>query len=209
MANLHVLDGAAASKYMKTGGAGTDVDPHIPVHGIDQATANANEVVVKSITAGETHIGEVGSSGALITVTLSLDTNIYASGDVLADTQEVAGAVRTAAGTGWIDSIALIDIDDQKAALDLIFFNASTALGTENAAPDMVDANGLYYLGTVSFLAADYVDLGAFSVACRTGLAMRIKGVAAGTSIYVAAISRGTPTHSATGITLRIGVSKD
>lgn len=32
MANLAVKDGAAADKYLKTSGIGTDVDPHVPEH---------------------------------------------------------------------------------------------------------------------------------------------------------------------------------
>lgn len=76
---------------------------------IDQVTANANEVVVKSITAGETHVGEVGGNIALVTgtVTLPAGTPSYSIGDLVANSA-VAGSVvpialnlgRLASGSG-------------------------------------------------------------------------------------------------------------
>jgi hypothetical protein len=39
MANLVVVDGAEADKYLKTSGAGTDLDPHIPEHKETSAVA--------------------------------------------------------------------------------------------------------------------------------------------------------------------------
>ena len=69
--------------------------------------------------------------GALIDVTLSLDTSAYASGDVLADTQEIANAMRVIDGTAILESLILLDEDDQGVALDLYFFNANVAMATE------------------------------------------------------------------------------
>lgn len=39
MANLQIIDGAEADKYLKTSGAGTDLDPHIPEHKETSAVA--------------------------------------------------------------------------------------------------------------------------------------------------------------------------
>ncbi len=46
-------------------------------------------------------------------VTLSLDTSTYASGDVLADMQEIANAVRANGGSVVIQSLTVIDKDDR------------------------------------------------------------------------------------------------
>lgn len=48
MANLHVKDGASASKYMKTDGAGTDGDPHVPHHILDSGSINITNTVAIS-----------------------------------------------------------------------------------------------------------------------------------------------------------------
>ena len=104
--------------------------------------------------------------GALIDVTLSLDTSAYASGDVLADTQEIANAMRVIDGTAILESLILLDEDDQGVALDLYFFNANVAMGTENSAPSISDANARNLLGKVAGATGDYTDLGGVKVVC-------------------------------------------
>lgn len=51
-------------------------------------------------SASETHLGSVGGLTAVADVIFSLDTSAYASGDLLADTQAVAGAFRVTDGSG-------------------------------------------------------------------------------------------------------------
>jgi len=50
MANLKVLDGDAAAKYLSTDGAGTDADPHVSHHVLD---ANTDGVYIGDIKFGE------------------------------------------------------------------------------------------------------------------------------------------------------------
>lgn len=157
-------------------------------------------------TDGRLTVGGV----ALVDVTLSLDTNIYASGDLLADTQAVASAVRLADGKGILHSVTVIDEDDQGVAFDLYFLSANNTLGSENSAPSISDANARDILGIVSIATADYKDLGGVKVAIKTGLNIIIKGAAASTSIHVAAVNgSGTPTYTASGIKLRVGIVQD
>ena len=145
----------------------------------------------------------VSQSGDVLEVTFSLDTSAYADGDVLADMQEVTSAVLLSAGQCRIESVIVLDKDDQGEALDIVFMNASGSLGTENAAVSISDADADQIVGIVEVAAADYVDLVNSQLATKE---TNIIAEAAATSLYVGAISRGTGTYTASGITLKIGV---
>lgn len=149
-----------------------------------------------------------GNLFTLIDVTLSLNTSIYAAGDLLADTQEVAGAVRLPGGYGLLHSVTVLDEDDQGVAFDLHFLQNSTSLGTENSAPNMTDANARSnFMCRVPIATGDYTDLGGFRVATVGNQNKIIKAASGSTSIYVAAINgAGTPTFTASGLKLRIGI---
>jgi hypothetical protein len=157
----------------------------------------------------EHHIGEVGGSAVVKEVTLSLDTNAYADGDVLAATQEVSGSVRVNGGTGVIQSLVVLDKDAQGQALDVVFLKANKSLGTENAAVSIADADADSILGIVEVLASDLVNLNNSLLATRTNLSVVVEAGSGSTSLYVAAISRGTGTYTASGITLKIGILQD
>lgn len=147
----------------------------------------------------------------VIDVTLTLDTAAYASGDVIAATQTVASVFKVNGGRAVLDSLAVIDQDDQKVALDVFFFSQSVTFGTENSAPSITDADGLYCLGYVSVVAGDYKDLGGVSVASGSNLrnlGLVLENGDDSKSLYVAVMNgSGTPTYSATGLTLRLGLS--
>ena len=138
------------------------------------------------------------------TITCSLDTNAYADGDVLFATQEIASAVRNTGDSCILQSIHVVDIDDEGVDFDLVFFNAATSLGTENAAPDIDDTEVLTTIGTYEFV-NDYMDLGANQVRTDHGIGLELKAGAGTTSLYVAGITRGTPTHTASGLEISFG----
>lgn len=157
-------------------------------------------------TATEIHLGTVTGHLSLIEVTLSLDTAIYADGDLLADTQVVTNAMRVNDALGVLKSVLLVDEDDQGVALDLVFLSANNTLGTENAVPSISDANAREILGTVNIATGDYVDLGGVRVATKRDLNLMVKPATGTRNLYVAAITRGgTPTYTASGIRLRLG----
>jgi hypothetical protein len=142
----------------------------------------------------------------LTDVTLSLDTNIYADGDVLAATQVVSNAVRQDDAIGQLQSIVVIDEDDQGIAFDLVFLSANSSIGTENAAVSITDAAARDILGIVPVAAGDFKDLGGVRLATLTGLSVSLKPATGTNDVYVAAISRGAGTYSASGVKLRIGI---
>ena len=140
-------------------------------------------------------------------LTLSLDTSIYANNDLLADTQELANAVKVNDGWGTIQSLTVIDQDDQGQVFDVWVLDSNVTFGTENSAPSISDANAVYILGKIPVAAADYVDLGGVKVASIRNIGLPIKPVDGGTSIYVAVTNgTGTPTFTAAGVKLRFGI---
>lgn len=181
----------------------------------DELRATPVPVDAGPLDAGEAHIGQVGGHAAIIDVTLTLDTAIYASGDVLAATQEVPNVVRVNGGTALLDLVSLRDEDDQGLALDLLFFDQDTDIGAENAAFDLTDAESRNLLGWVRFVAGDYEDWGGWRNATikRGDAAFKasvLKPSSGATrSIWIAAITRATPTHTASGIRLRLHVLPD
>jgi hypothetical protein len=162
-----------------------------------------------ALASGENQIGSVTSPDSVITITASLDTNAYADGDTLFDTQAIANAARVNGGTVILQSITISDIDDQGKPFDLIFFNANTSLGTENSAPDIDDTEVLTVIGRVSIADTDYYDLGVNRIACKYGIGLLMKAGAATTSLYVAGISRGTPTYSASGLQIQFAFMRN
>lgn len=162
-----------------------------------------------AIGAGENHIGSIGGNSVVAEVTLTLDTSIYASGDVLADTQEIASAIRINAGTGVIHSLIILDKDDQGQPLDVVFLKTNVSLGSENSPVSITDANADEILGIVEVVAGDYVDLVNSQLVTATDVGIVVVADSAATSLFVGVISRGAGTYTASGITLKIGILQD
>jgi hypothetical protein len=142
-------------------------------------------------------------------LTLSLDTSAYGAGDVLAATQELPDAVMLNDLGGMLQTVTVIDKDDQGAAFTIYIMDANVAFGSENAAPSITDANAEAILGAVSIGTGDYVDFGGARVAYKGGLNIPIKPADGTRSIYVAVVNgAGTPTYTASGIVLRFGIQQ-
>lgn len=171
-------------------------------------TNSAASLALLDDAVSSTALRTVGM-GDVLDVTLSCDTSAIVDGDVLADTQEITNAVRIAAGVGYIQSIQLLDEDDQGQPIDLYFFNANTSLGTENSPPSITDANSRTLIGRVQILTGDYYDLVANRFAFKNGIGLMFKAASGQTSIWVAAVVRGGGTYTASGVRLKIGIMWD
>ena len=175
----------------------------------NQTTEEFTKTAVQSIVAGETHIGQVGRPLDIIDVTLTLDTSIYADGDVLSDTATLTNAMRVAAGGGTLRSIVLIDEDDQGTALDVVFFKATQSLGTKNSAPNISDSAARDCLGSVNIATTDYIDLGGVRVATKRDLNLALESASGSRDIFIGTITRGgTPTYTANGLRVKIGIEQ-
>ena len=139
-------------------------------------------------------------------ITLSLDTSAYADGDVLAETQLCSGVVEDVHGKAMVLSLGVLDKDDQGQPLDIVFLKSNKGIGTENAQVSVSDADADEILGIVSVAAADYKDLINSQYAQITNVGILLESAPGSVDVYIAAISRGTGTYSASGITLKIGL---
>lgn len=186
-------------------GTVSDVDP-LPVK-IVTGGAGGGTVAIDQTTNGETNAVYPLETSDLLDLVLSTDTVAYASGDVLADTQELTGVMRVNGGTALLQSLVITDADDQGQGMDIVFLKSNVSIGTENAAVSITDANAKEILGIVSVGASDFIDLGGVRVAhVVIPASILLKAGAGSTSVYVAAISRGTGTYTAAGLSLKVGI---
>ena len=159
------------------------------------------DVDILSIAAGENVVGLVGAPDIQVEITPTLDTGAHTAGDVLIAETELANAARVSGGITILHSVKVIDDDDQGAEIDIFFFDRTVTFGTKNSAPSISDADAAFYEGSITIASGDYEDLGGVKVATAKGIGLEMKSNA--TSIFVAAVTQGTPTHAATGLTLK------
>ena len=146
----------------------------------------------------------------LIDVDLVTDTDATADNGVISNPVEIANAVSVNAGTSILQSVQLIDDDDDGAMIDLVFTQVSTNLGTVNGAIDAAASVAASILGVVSI--TSYFDGIAWQIAQKTNIGLVLKAAASTKSIYVGAINRngGAVTKTAADdLHLRLGIVKD
>lgn len=154
------------------------------------------------------YVGKSGEQITFVDFTPTIDTAAYGANQVLFATAEVANALARSDGKGKIDSLVVIDRDDEGIAFDLYVLDANVALGTINENPSISDDNAASILAVIPVATADYKDLGGAKVACLANLNRLIKAAAGSRSIYLAAMNgAGTPTFTAADdIRLRLGI---
>ena len=143
--------------------------------------------------------------------TPTCDTSAYAQNDVLFN----FGALTLGAGVsaarpvrGTINNFALLDKDDNGNQISVFFSDSSSAsLGTVNSAVSITDAHAATILGYVD-TGATYEDMIGCKVIRPSAFAPN-PFISTDDKIYVGGVLRGsaTPTHTAAGITMRIGVT--
>ena len=144
----------------------------------------------------------------LITVTPTCDTGGVNQHDVLFDYIEIPNAVAVKGGSAIIQSIQLLDEDDQGGVIDLVFQSDNTSLGTVDAAVSITDANARDIQGSVSM--TSYFDGIAWQMSTKNNIGLIVKAASDSTSLYVAGVVRtDSLTYTASGIQLKIGIVKD
>lgn len=140
------------------------------------------------------------TDGTVFSSDLTVDTGgAYAAGDNLCSILEVTEAVQ--GEVAYLERVLLVDKEDKGALdIDLVFFNSSATLASNNSAWSLSDADAAKILGVVTLRANDYLDNVNNYIAQRSGESGLYLPVhaASGSSIYMGAILRsGTPTYSA------------
>ena len=144
------------------------------------------------------------------TITLSSNVDAHATGDVVAAPEEIVNFARVLGGAAMLDTVVLVDEDDNSAALDLVFLNASGSIGTESATFTMTDAVALTHLGTVNVLAADYDDNVDNKTATVTNLGLIMGCAPTTTSVWMGIVARDSIDLAAVDdITVKLGIIWD
>ena len=147
----------------------------------------------------------------LIDVTLSTDAEVLGNNDVIAQSIEIPNAVAVEGGSAIIQSIMILDEDDEAPSIDLIFQTDNTALASdEGEIVNISDANARDILGFVNV--SNYTDLLNCQVGIKTNIGLVVKAASTTKSIFVHAVNRsgGTYTPAATtDLKMKIGIVKD
>ncbi len=185
--------------------------------GIDQATANANEVVVKSGTvtavtaitnslpAGSNYLGNVNPGGTTISATPTVTAGAYSAGDAVGGVMTFANAVRYNGRSAVLNSVTITDKSKAAAELELWLFSATITEAGDNAPFTISDAELATCVGVVPIVAANYFAAADNEVACVRSVGLEFK--CAATTLYGQLKCLGTPTFaSASDLTVTIGV---
>jgi hypothetical protein len=138
-----------------------------------------------------------------VEVTPAVDTSAYVSGDILFTTTLIPGCGWSGAEPVWLRSVVIQDVDDEAAAdMELYFFNASTSVGTINDAWNPSDAIMLQCVGILEVSSTEFFDYGGGKIAqvdvSKVMPTVQVTG--SGSSLYVAGVTRGTPTYQRRGL---------
>jgi len=151
----------------------------------------------------------------LIDVTLTTDAEAHADNDVISQSIEIPNAVAVTGGSAIIQSIMVLDEDDEAPTVELLFSQVNTAITDDegeaigNGVSDL-DATFRSFLGAVTV--SNYSDLVDAQIGIKSNIGLVVKAASDSRSIYVHAINRsgGTYTPAATtDLKLRIGIVKD
>lgn len=172
---------------------------------------NGLDVDVTRIAAGENHLGEVGGKTISKSVTLTTDTAAYASGDLIADTQQIDAFFRKADGTGIINSLTIIDEEAQGVAMYVLFHKTNTSMGSENSAPSIADADASAGIqGIVAIATTDWVTVSGTKVCCIRNIGLPVIAASGTDDLYVSVLnSTGTPDWDADSLVMHIGALLD
>jgi hypothetical protein len=136
--------------------------------------------------------------GNIINVTPVISTGIYASGDQVGGIQTISGASND--GIGILEGITIVDLSDQSAALNILFFDElPTVASSDNAALNIADAEmSGKCIGMLTIDATDYVDTSANSVATLRNLNQMFHSRGVISTVYAVVETTGTPTYGGT-----------
>jgi hypothetical protein len=140
----------------------------------------------------------------VITFTPVLNASVLANNEVFMVDHEVKGVFNKNLPRK-LQSIVVLDGDDQNVAFDLVFSSAAITLGTANDVVNITDANAANVLGVVKFVVATHAqDFINSIVFVMTNINLIMQG--SSSSLFVSAIVRsGTPTFTASGMKIKLG----
>jgi len=174
------------------------------------AGTEAQVDVVAALPAGTNLLGKMGidqttpgttnrvyvNGGISIAQTPTITAGAYSAKDAVGGLLTFANAARVSGGKSVLNSVVIIDYDDEEAGLELWLFDQTFSATADNAAWDPSDADLANCVGVVPISAADYYSAADNGVATVPGVGLEFK--LAGTSLFGQLKCTGTPTYTAT-----------
>lgn len=140
----------------------------------------------------------------------------YTAGQVIGVPTAIPTAVQDPGQTGVLESLTIFDAENQKGAVDIIFFQQlPTSQGADGAAYALNATELLYVLGRVSVLGSDYASSSAVAEATKNALGISLAGATkaqggASAIVYCLAVARASITFASTGsLKMRVGILQD
>ena len=168
---------------------------------------DANGALAAVLSASENQVGKVGSPNDVISVTPTVSSGAaYTAADAVGGKQTLTSAARVSGGVAVLQSLTVLDLGNQKAALTLLFFDAdpTAATITDNAA-FVWSTDTTKFIGKINVAAADYETVAGEAVASLRGLGLELKA-SGSANLFVAVVTTGTPTYtSTTDLVLKYG----
>lgn len=138
----------------------------------------------------------------------SCDTSALATGDVIAATEAITlPESGNRPINGRITGVTVLDKDDQGQNLDIVILKSNVAVGTENAAVSITDANAENILAIIPVY--DWTDMinSQFGQSWPLNVPINLaytKGNTDNNQFFAALVCRsGTPTYTASGLYIR------
>ncbi len=143
----------------------------------------------------------------IVEVTPPIGAGIHVANDQVGEVFNIDGAVRYLEGSSGsiLRGLTLTDADDQGIALDVLLFDESpTTVSGERDLIQIADAElSDKCIGNIVVASGDYADLVTNQVASKGELSIVCKAKDGSTSIFGLIVTRGTPTYTAAGLTLK------
>ena len=151
----------------------------------------------------------------LIDVTLTTVAAAIGNNEVISQSIEIPNAVAVNGGSTIIQSVMLLDEDDEAPSIELLFSQVDTAIAdaaSESIGNSVGDLDSTFrsFLGAITV--SNWSDLVDAQIGVKDNIGLVIKAASGSQSIYVHAINRsgGNYTPAATtDLKLRIGIVKD
>jgi hypothetical protein len=142
----------------------------------------------------------------VVEVEVGVDTAAHAASDVVFQPVELAD-IALPNGCAVIQSVTVIDFDDQGIAMDLIFLSQPVTVGANNATMAIPDTQVDEVLGCINVAAGSYTNLDQNQIATVTncGLVVRPDPGTPG-SVWLTAQTSGTPTYASGHLVIKVGV---
>ena len=190
-------DASAANQLEMIAALGAPDD--IAWAGTGDMTLAAGIRAIATAAADTTTPLPVKGQAPITRLTPTILTSAYTTGTVLFATTSIANLVPANDQPVVLESLFIVDKDDEGVAITLHFFSTNVALGTAGSAPSITDADAASaWLGSVDIATGDYKDLGGVKVASLKGIGLNLAPAAGTRNVYVAAVVTGTPTFTAT-----------